>query len=63
MMVKVTEREHSLSILQTMSVHYKCRTKGCYVKQVHLCIRKWKHPVHPQNLSPINTVLSGTRPD
>lgn len=36
MMVKVTAREHSLSILQTMSVHYKCRTKGCYVKQAHL---------------------------
>lgn len=39
MMVKVTEREHSLSILQMMSVHYKCRTEGCYVKQAHLGIK------------------------
>lgn len=36
MMVKVPEREHLLSILQMMSVHYKCRTKDCYVKQAHL---------------------------
>lgn len=51
-MVKVTEREHSASILQTMSVHYKCRTKGSYVKQAHLGIKQkkknLKHPMHPQ---------------
>ena len=62
-MVKVTKRESSLSVVQTMSVRYKRTTKGCYVKQAHLSRNAETSRASTKSLFHSHALAPGARPE